>query len=84
MVMLAVAYGIGVPLVTKEDKENSIFISCIWNIIKLVFIQFVLFGVLMSAICKWVAESFMIKSEKKMGSSGGTGGGFATKTNTTE
>ena len=82
--MLAVAYGIVVPLVTKEEKENSIFISCIWNIIKLVFIQFILFGVIISSICKWVAESFLIKSEKKMGSSGGTGGGFATKTNTTD
>ena len=79
MILLSVAYSIMVPLVTKEERKCSIIVNCVYNIIKLVFIQFLLFGVLISALFKWIAETFLMKSEKKMASSGGTSG-YSAKT----
>ncbi len=79
MAVMGIAYTIMAPMVSNEEKQGFIAIHSLFNALKFVLILFLLFGVIMSALCKWIAETFMIKSDKKIASSGGTGGGFSQK-----
>jgi hypothetical protein len=45
----------------------------------MVGVQFILSGIFLSNLCKYIAEHYMIKSEKKGGASGGTGGVYPSK-----
>ena len=77
MAVLALAYSIAAPMVTIEDYRYSLVLLTFQNVLKFLLIHFLLFGVMMSAMCKLIAESLMVKSDKKISSSGGTGGGFS-------
>ena len=45
----------------------------------MVGIQFLLSGIIMSSVCKYIAEKYMIKNEKKGGTSSGTGAAYMLK-----
>ncbi len=79
MAVVALAYSIAAPMVTIEDYRFSLVLLTFQNVLKFLLIHFFLFGVMMSAMCKLIAESLMVKSDKKISSSGDTGGGFSQK-----
>jgi len=43
------------------------------NMFRMVILEFLISGVIVSSITKYIAEKYMIKSEKKGNASGGTG-----------
>lgn len=67
----------GVAIVAER---SYMVISCLKTAFQFVFIQFLLTGVILSALCKWVAERFMIKAEKKQAKGAGDTGGPTSKT----
>lgn len=79
LLILAILYAIAVPLMPDKDnimmKERpNLMASIITNIVKFVLLQFFIMGVIMSSLCKVIAEKYMIKSDKKGNVAGGTGG----------
>jgi hypothetical protein len=65
--------------VTIYTKTPFILSRIISNLVWMVGVQFILSGILLSSLCKYIAEHYMIKSEKKGGASGGTGGVYPSK-----
>ena len=71
---------------TLKDVEDEVEVSrpiylsnIISNVIWMVGIWFILSGVVISSICKYIAEHYMLKSDKKGGATGGTGAGYISK-----
>lgn len=60
--------------------SRPIYLSnIISNVVWIVGIWFLLSGVVISSTCKYIAENYMIKSDKKGGATGGTGAAYISK-----
>jgi uncharacterized membrane protein YagU involved in acid resistance len=84
LIVAAVVYSIVMPLMSQKEvlisTERPFILSrIISNIVWMVGVQFILSGIFLSSLCKYIAEHYMIKSEKKGGASGGTGGVYPSK-----
>jgi hypothetical protein len=64
---------------TISTETPFILSRIISNLVWMVGAQFILSGIFLSSLCKYIAEHSMIKSEKKGGASGGTGGVYPSK-----
>ena len=61
----------------EVEVSRPIYLSNILsNVIWIVVICFLLSGVVISSICKYIAENYMLKSDKKGGATGGTGAAY--------
>ncbi len=73
MVLLAILYTVALPFYMRY-QVTEVVTEIVRHFFKFVIVQFFIVGVLMSTLCKTIAEKYMIKSDKKGTSSGGTGG----------
>ncbi len=64
LIVTGILYGIIIPNY-KEASEVTIVRSCVMTAVKFVIIQFMISGIVIASMGKWIAENYMVKSEKK-------------------
>lgn len=72
-----IIYDIALPFF--DSSAATSIGSCLIRSSIFVFVHFVLSGIIISSVLKWIAENYMVKIEKqqKSSSGGGTGGAFS-------